>query len=217
MPDLKHVQRGQPLRIPALAYNAFVDATRAHQQHQTELATAGRPRARHSELVLVRNDTVTDVDRFAVLGINGVVFDPSTALETFQQRMALAGVTPADPTHRGRFVITVEPIKTDKVGLALIGGVAVVQVDASDTEIDYRHADIVDGENYLQASSDGSATILWRASGTGLKWAVVRFGEDHVPQVYEVVGELSTDEVTIQPIDSAGDPVGTSFQVQVLP
>jgi hypothetical protein len=52
-----------------------------------------------------------------------------------------------------------------------------VQIDVPDEDHEYRFAEIDDGVvDNLTVSLIGSASILWREEGTGLKWAIIRFG-----------------------------------------
>jgi len=67
---LKKVKPGDPLVIPAPTFNTFVDAAndflgRRHDQFQ-----GSSPAARHNGIVLVRNDSGADRDRFDVLGVS---------------------------------------------------------------------------------------------------------------------------------------------------
>jgi len=182
---LSKVQSGQPLRIPAAAYNAFVDVARLHQQNQTELAGAGRPAARNPNLVLVRNDSGADVGRFGVLAISDSVFAPTDA--EFKNRVVFAGVTPTASPH-GRFVITAEPIKVGAIGAAFGAGVCPVQIDVTDDE--HSQADTaLSTTEHLESRHGGAAAILWRPGGTGLQWAIVRLAALEV--IYD---ELTIDD-----------------------
>ena len=66
MANLKHVQRGDPLRIPANDWNAIVDATRAHLEKQ--FAGGNQParviEQRNAGVIFVRNDSGGDRERF---------------------------------------------------------------------------------------------------------------------------------------------------------
>jgi len=175
----RKVRSGDPLAIPANTFNAFIDAAIAHRQQQN--VGGGRQSAyRQASIVLVRNDSGTDVGQFGVLGISGVVFDPATALEGFQGRVALSGVTPVAGTHEARFVIAAEPIKSGDIGTAYIAGARQVQVSVADAN--HRFAEIVGGDAAKLASGvAGTAHIIWKEAGTGTKWAIVRFGFSIIP------------------------------------
>jgi len=175
----RKVRSGEPLAIPANTFNAFIDAAVAHRQQQN--VGGGRlPAYRQASIVLVRNDSGSDVGQFGVLGISGVVFDPATALESFQGRVALAGVTPVAGTHEGKFVIAAEPVKNGEIGTAYVAGVC--QVQASVADANHRFAEIAGGDAAKLASGvAGTAHIIWKETGTGVKWAIVRFGFSIIP------------------------------------
>jgi len=170
---LKRVQRGQPLRIPAETFNTFIDVAKAHQQAQQ------RSGVRHESLlspgvILVQNNSGIDVDQYEVLGISGVIIDPDDNEDEFRRQVALTAITPA-ASHAGKFVITAEPIADGEIGQARVAGVSPVMIDWPTDGNDYKLAD-VSGWGFLEASWLGSAQVLWRAGGTGVQWAIVRFG-----------------------------------------
>ena len=75
--SLKKVNPGDPLVIPAGAYNTFVDVARDYLDRRQDQGQEAHPAARHSGIVLVRNDAGEDVtSRFAVLGIDGPDITP---------------------------------------------------------------------------------------------------------------------------------------------
>jgi len=57
----------------------------------------------------------------------------------------------------------------------MAGGVVQVQIDVTDANHGY--ADVKASDNTKLASgASGSAVILWKESGTGTKWAIIRIG-----------------------------------------
>ena len=69
---LKKVKSGDPLRIPAATFNAMIDAARDHQQRRQGREQTSFPAFRQSGIVLARNDSGSDRDRFDGLGIDAV-------------------------------------------------------------------------------------------------------------------------------------------------
>lgn len=173
----KKARPGDPLVIPARAYNAFIDTAQAFAAVQSR--TGGRPpavAARSSGIVTVKNNTAGNLDRFAVLGVDDVIISPADNESEFLSRVGLVGVTPTVTDHKGKFLILLEPLAAGAMGSAYATGVCPVKVDVSN-EDDDQAADIADGISAnLKAGSGGSAAILWRAGGTGVQWAVVRLG-----------------------------------------
>jgi len=167
---LRKVQAGQKLVIPAAAYNAFIDAAVDYRRRTARIGQKAEPSQRQASIVLVRNDSGGDLNRLAVLGIDSPVIDPAANEDEFKNRVALVGVTPAENTHEGRFVVLVEPIAAGKIGRAYAAGVCPVRIDVPDEGHKYPFAEIADGvtEN-LKAAHYGSAAILWREGGTGVQ------------------------------------------------
>jgi len=178
---LKKVTAGSPLAIPAAAYNAFIDAARAEQAHQGDQGVPGQAIPRESGIVLIKNTTESDLDRFAILGIDAPIFTPTDNEQEFKNRVALKGVTPdtEEDEHYGRFAILLEPLAAGRIGLGMVQGVTPVRLRRYTDWL--RSADIQDGKTgYLCDKIGGIAKILWCEEGVSeneedLKWAVVAF------------------------------------------
>jgi len=182
---LKHVQRGDPLRIGAGDWNKIVDATRAFFERQALTggnapATAG---VRQASVVLVKNNSDADQERFAVLGIDGPVISPADHEDEFKRQVALSCVVPTEADHGsggGRFVILLEPLAVGAIGRATVAGVSIVRLEV--TNDDDTQADVIDGDsNKLTTATTGAAQVLWRedvdtSGGPATGWAIVRIG-----------------------------------------
>jgi hypothetical protein len=201
---------GQPLRIPASDYNAFVAAAEAHKARRFDAPLVAQPSpvAPSGPTILLLNDSGADQDRFAVLGISGFVIEPSANLAQFQGRVALTGVLPIAEGEEGEgeqhtedtFAVLAEPIKDSKIGRAWVHGACPVQVDVTDAA--HRYARIIDGDStMLQSADSGPVAMLWKETGTGTKWAVIRWGGSAVRAVFPValqqVGGVNGDEDSI--------------------
>ncbi|MCG3177995.1 MAG: hypothetical protein BIFFINMI_00318 [Phycisphaerae bacterium] len=175
MSQLAKVKPGDPLRIPAATFNAFVDAAEDLRRRQHDQFTSMQPVGSQTVIVPIKNNSGGDLGRFAVLGIDSPVFTPADNEDGFKNRIALVGVTPVAPTHLGRFAILLEPVANGRIGQAAVAGVCVAKVEVQAEDDGF--ADISDGSTASLASGpSGAATILWKETGTGEKWAVVRFG-----------------------------------------
>ncbi len=171
---LQKVVGGQRLRIPAGAYNSFVDSALDFQRRQRDQGAKSRPAQVQSGIILVRNDSGGDRQRFDVLGVAGPLYGPSDNLDEFKNRPAVTGVTPLVADHKGRFVVLMEPVRAGGLARALAVGVSPVTVDVEDEA--HKFADVADGIcGNLASGSDGAAAIMWKEPGTGLHWALVRF------------------------------------------
>ncbi len=175
---MKKVQSGDPLKIPAATFNTLIDVARDHQaSRQNAKRRPEMPVPLPGVVLTVRNDSGADADRFDVLGLGSPVFEPTDNKADFSRGVVMDAKTPDDPTHRGAFVVLLEPIADGAVGRAIVQGLAYVQVDISDNDID-EWAEIEDAETgNLKAGVTGSAKILWRASSaTGVQWCVCLLG-----------------------------------------
>lgn len=178
---LKKVRSGEPLVIPARAYNAFIDAAQAHRAGSSSFLSRpphGRAsRVDHTATILVRNDSGSDIPRFGVLGLDSPIIEPDDNLASFQNQPAFSGSNPAAGTHEGRFAVVQQPLASGAIGTAIVDGLSVARVNVADAS--HAYADIADGDaSQLLSSAAGSARILWPApaSGPGTQWALVSLG-----------------------------------------
>lgn len=182
MPDFRHVQPGQPLDIPAKTWNAILDS--AQQNAGFVAAPAGIEPARN--VVLIKNMCGQTVERFHVLGISGVAIEPTTGatgkINDFARRPILTGVTPTNG-HADKFVVMLEPVRSEAVGLAAVGGVIACKVELKNGNHKYARAKAGDRTQLESSSSCGAIRLVWvegsPTGGTGPtaptgpnKWAV---------------------------------------------
>lgn len=174
---LAKLTRGQT-KISASAFNSVVEAAQQALDRRPWTKNQSPQRSERSPaIVTIRNDAEVAVDRFGVLGINGPLFHPDTALSAFTDLCTLKGVVPDDGLHTGRFVILTEPLLPGAIGKAVVAGVTPVRIFVPDADHEYLYADVDDGNaTRLLAATSGIAQILWREGGTGLQWAMVRLG-----------------------------------------
>jgi len=171
---LKKVRAGDSLKIPAATFNTFIDAARDFQSRTRGLGQKGTPACRRPGIVPVKNNTGSDCDRFAVLGVDAPIFTPSDSEASFKNQTAFKGVIPS-AVHAGRFVVLLEPLAAGAIGQACASGVCPVKIDVADA--DHQFADVRNGcATALASTQAGVASILWKESGTGEKWAIVRIG-----------------------------------------
>jgi hypothetical protein len=170
----KKVKSGDKLVIPALAFNSFVDAARDYQERQRAQTADPTPSPRNMVIVPVRNDTGGDLERFNVVGLDVPIIDSAANLDEFRNRATFAGVTPAIPDHRGRFGILLEPITSGAIGAVCLMGILPARINVDDAR--HLRADIEHGSTTLKSGHHGAVEILWKESGEGLKWALLKHG-----------------------------------------
>ncbi|OHB51767.1 MAG: hypothetical protein A2Y12_01395 [Planctomycetes bacterium GWF2_42_9] len=169
----KKVRDGDKLRIPASTYNAMIDAAQDYANRKSSVNT-NTPQALSANIVFIKNTTGALVDRFGILGISNTELDVNS--NSFKESVCFTGVSPSTASHSGgRFVVTCEPIAAGAIGRAYAAGFVVVKINV----IDEAHtcADIeTDDKAKLKSAESGAAVILWKESGTGDKWGIIRFG-----------------------------------------
>jgi len=176
---LRKVQTGDPLRIPARTFNAFIDAAMA-TQNQQHSGTGGERVAATTGTIMVRNDSGADQPQFAVLGIDAVLIDPGDNDDAFRQQPMLACTMPTRADHLGRFVILAEPVTAGGIARAWTSGICIVELDL--VNLAHTCADVTDGDpGKLTSATSGGAEILWRDSGVSPVWAIVRLGGASLP------------------------------------
>jgi hypothetical protein len=115
----KKVRTGDPLVIPAATFNTFIDAARDFRQREMQgQATVGRE-FRQTGIVLIRNDSGADRQRFDVLGVQGPLVRPTDNAEVFEDRVTFKGVQPKR-RHTGRFAVLLEPLADGAIGRAVV-------------------------------------------------------------------------------------------------
>lgn len=184
----KKVRTGEPLRIPAETFNAFIDAARDFKARRQSSVRDPAVEFHQTGIIPVKNASGGDRERFDVLGIDRPIFTPADNLQSFLNQVAVVGVTPNEDEHVGRFVVLLEPLREGAIGRGCISGVCPVRLNVLDEEHDW--ADVEDGEtDSLKTGDAGGAFILWKSppgSGYGsygydygyyysnLRWALVR-------------------------------------------
>lgn len=166
-------------RLPAQAWNAFIEASRFVKDRQHNLGASSPYDNSRNEVIWIRNDTGENVERFGILGIGSPIISPETSLPEFLNKPVFIGEKPSASKHRGRFVVLAEPLTGGKgkngkaaagqLGQAFIYGVVPVKVNVATEEGEtpdlsrVKFADVFrDNETgFLDAMLNGSAQVLW--------------------------------------------------------
>jgi hypothetical protein len=169
----KHVTAGEKFRFGARTYNELTSLI--EKDRQSSLSMQSKRAGVNTDVVLVKNISGVDVARFGVLGIAGILFDPATALPAFTARTVFTGQTPADVHQAGTFLICAEPIGNGAIGRAWADGIVTVRIDVQD--VSHTYATVKpDDTTQLISADQGLCYILYKETGTGTRWAVIRFG-----------------------------------------
>ncbi len=198
------------MRIPAAAYNSFVDLALAAAREETSIGQPPLSLQRRYD-TLIANTGVEDFPRFSIVAMGDPITLPTDRLEGFQARQSVAAAVPA-ASDRGKFCILQEPIRADAVGRAIASGLAIAKVTLLDpTDQDDDFADVNPGEiDTLLGAAQGSARILWTEAvadrdDPDVAWCIVRLGDQGPGGTFDVL-------VTIDGGD-AGPPCTFTYSV----
>ncbi|MGH7143124.1 MAG: hypothetical protein ACREJ2_03200 [Planctomycetota bacterium] len=179
------VKPGDPLTIPAAAYNGFVDAALDLLKRRQNQASANLAAYTQNGVIWVKNATAGGLDQFSVVGLGDLVITPEGNEREFRSQIVMQVAVPDKTKHRGRFAVLAEPLAAGAIGRAYAAGVCQAHLDVPENSLECSTAAVVDGETgFLRMAAYGSAQILWRAGGTGSQWAVVRL--DRSPALFPV-------------------------------
>lgn len=195
---MRKVARGEPLRIPADTFNAFIDAAEfARNRSVARAARAYGKEIDHANTVFVKNQSGSDLSALSIAGIDSPIITPTSNEDEFNTRSGWNVDTPA-ATHFGNFVVLAESIPAGEIGLAYISGFAPVTLNVDYANFD--RADVSAGNSTkLEANWHGSAKIVWKESGTGTALrAVIQFD---TPREVSLLGVTNSD---IVPDDHGG-------------
>ena len=170
----KPAQAGQPLDIPAAAWNALLGLLRPHPGQRPGPRGPGLPPG----CVYVVNATEGPVERFGVLGLDAPLVAPSASEPLFLDAPALNGITPT-ATHWGRaFAVMVEPVDAGNVGVGMIAGTLACTLNIGHEDDRYADVDLASSAS-LKTAAAGGCRVLWKEAGTGAgKRAVLSLGHE---------------------------------------
>ena len=199
----RKVRPGDPLVIPAAAYNKFIDVAKMQSPGFSE----GNRQFRNSDTVLVR--PAGDVDQYTVMAVRGVVFEGSETpgdvkTITFQNKTVLKVRRPNPEIDGcGMLVVMAEGVQGGEVGRAFVRTTRAMRIIDQNNAFEY--ADFgttttgAGGEGggggsgggggeggeggsqttvnqYLTSQGKGRARILWRSDELGEDgsvWAMI--------------------------------------------
>jgi hypothetical protein len=170
---------------------------------------ANRQRANEAQLpegiVYVKNSTGSDVPRFGVMALTNIEILPADNPSGFEAQPVFTGTAPA-AAYATRYAVARKPIASGAVGECYISGVfaaAINVVDAAHTCA----APVAGDALKLSTSGDGLAQIVWKESGTGTKWAVLRMIENpgEYDSPHSAIGSGHTPATTELPAYNTGN------------
>ncbi len=216
--SIKKVNANSKVVLSGRTFNTISDVV-----NSVRMGTAGRPASASKttgEIVWVRNDHWYDVypqdhDRFDILGIDEPLFSPTDAPDTFKNIKAFKAVVP-DFNDPSRIVILQQPIAYGDVGRAVLTGITPVKINVTDEDHEYATLEWNSGAypgmtytDHLISANEGPAYILWKETGTGTKWAIVRLIHYHLNYriKYGVVKKVVRASTPVPPPGGPPNPV----------
>ena len=178
MAELTKVQPGQPFKPSASTWNTMIDSAQAHQNNRHNIIDKGTTRLPNN-IITVVNDSGYDLPVFAPVVTVSTATDPQTNQRQFfhDRNNPVFTVCPVDLAETaGTFMILTEPVKSGRIGKAMLYGIMSVKAYI----IDENHPCISGeyGTDTLITCYDGPMKILYKESGTGIKWATVSLNID---------------------------------------
>ena len=202
------VQAGERIGISAGTWNAMLEAAKSHEQRKFNVTSESDPLLRQADICKVLSEAATNLPRFAVVGIEGPLISPADNLTEFQSRAAFRVGVPTSASV-GKFAILTEPIPAGRIGRAWVSGVCPAQVFVTDGS--HQYCDAAEGATTaLKSDCFGSARILWRELGTGLRWALIRLGnrDDSGRHFrFELLGSLAGGAAMAELYSMTGVPI----------
>lgn len=160
----------------------------------------------------VRNNTGGDLLSYAVVGLDGPIFDPNDGGENeLKNHTSQKGVEPTVADHLGKWGVMLEAAADGKIGRCCLSGVVPVRVyvtATSDTHCDVIAAETVSDETTYIGTGPAGFQLLWLnpdADADTIAWAIVRLGSSRPMGVRFFIG-TTTGAVT----------AGTGFTVSSL-
>lgn len=203
---LQHVVKGTPLLEAVTA-----DVLNALKREARKSRASGMPRpsggwlSNHLNpnlMVLVRNDTGSDLPARSVVRVDDWVVTPATYPFEVADRPVLTASTPTASTNC--FGVTRDAIPDGEIGRAILTGVAVV--DVLFNSAGHYYADPINGDNTrLTSVTSGAARILKIESSGTTRRALVLLGSEGRFAVEETDGTPSTTTRAKFPVTSLTD------------
>jgi hypothetical protein len=191
--SLERVRPGERLRIPAAAWNRFLDL--ASMPHDLKADSTGS-----RQTVLIRNDSGSDREQFEILGLNSSAILPSVNEAEFKNQIIFTGVTPNATAHATKFAVLQEPLPAGKIGRAIISGLAITKLSTPWGEDSGPYASPVTGIYKLRPSLTSGARVLLLIPGGTESWGIISLGDQ----------EQKNDRLTIDAVQMGNFASGQS-------
>jgi len=186
--QFRKVQPGDPLKIPAEAWNALVDLSQQQKNQRHDQLSKDEGSLRQTNLAKVRNQTGGDLDRFSIVALGTPIITPAANPSEFKRQISFQGLVPSASTGP-RFGVLLEPLKNNLIGTAVVAGCVITRISVGATV--YSCAETVTGVNgYLRSVPHGPASVLWIESSGAVRWAVIRFDDANYEEIVYITSNI---------------------------
>jgi len=186
--QFRKVLPGDPLKIPAEAWNALVDLSQDQKNQRHDFLSQAEGSSRQTTLAKVRNQTGADLDRFSIVALGAPIITPSANLKEFKRQVSFQGLVPVAGTGP-RFGVLLEPLKNNLIGTAAVSGCVITRVSVG--TVAYNAAEAIVGQNgYLRSVPHGPVSVLWIESTGAIRWAVIRFDESNYEEIVFITSNI---------------------------
>jgi hypothetical protein len=196
----ERIKKGQVLNgLPAKDWNEFVDTAQRVAAWPTPSGRTGlQAGPAHGVTVLVK-PSVSMTNDYPIVRLTTVLTTPTENTSTVYDAPTFNALKPDADTGSG-FAVIQGPSDNSAIAPAMVLGDTWCKVDVQDTDDEYATS-INDDCTKLKSSPDSGARILWKESGTGEKWAVVRLRGSSEEVLTTAFGMVTTTVTKATSID----------------
>ena len=211
-----HVAPGQKWSYPKAAdANEIADAANWVAAHREGNAFDAPPCLRQTDHIHLTNGSGTTAVAGEVLGIQAPIVSPVDDADHAAARARHAGELPArgiaDPArnHIGKFAVLDEAAATSAFARGVVSGLVYAQITVVEQWHEFADIDVhgvgAVGRTLVSTSCGSAcAQILWKASGTGMRWALLRLAN---AGQFHLVGVPIGDGITARALTVPGTGV----------
>ena len=173
----RNLQPGQSFPFSAGFWNPVIQAATDFRNSQSPQPSgvAGLLPAQHAVEILIRNESSSTVGRHGILRIAGIAITPTAAEARFRDRPIFVGQAPDSASTHG-IVVTLEPIKQNAIGRAIIVGLAVAQVNVTSASHKFAKPIASNRTNFVSDAAEGFPLIWGVHTGTQPSWCAILLG-----------------------------------------
>lgn len=174
----RSLQPGQPFPYSAAFWNPTIQAAQDYRLSQSPQpgGNAGRyVSAQRAVEILIRNNTSSTVGRHGILKVSGIVITPTDNELEFRDRPVFLGSAPDSASTHG-IVVTLEPIKQNAIGRAIIVGLSVAKVNVTSSTHKFAKPIASNTTNFVSDAAEGFPLIWGVHTGTQPSWCAILLG-----------------------------------------